>query len=90
MVRENVRIISPSGLQMQPVADFSALADRFSCTVSVRANGFTVNAKSVLSLLAACVQRGDIMTIECDGPDEEEAMQSLIGLVLSGLGEKQE
>ena len=90
MVRENVRITSPSGLQMQPVADFSALADRFSCTVSVRANGFTVNAKSVLSLLAACVQRGDVMTIECDGPDEKEAMQSLMELVLAGLGEKLE
>ena len=90
MLRNEVRVDNPSGLQMQPVAEFASLADRFACSVQITANGFTVNAKSVLSLLAACVQRGDTMTIECDGPDEEAAMRALTELVRQGLGEMKE
>ena len=47
----------------------------------------TANAKSVLSVLGACVKCGDEIEFMCDGDDESEALQALINAVDSGLGE---
>lgn len=49
--------------------------------------GGTANAKSVLSVLGACVKSGDEITLICDGEDEQEAIDSLADLIKSGLGE---
>ena len=47
----------------------------------------TANAKSVLSVLGACVKCGDEIEFICEGEDEQEALKTLIGAVESGLGE---
>ena len=54
-------------------------------TFSFREN--TANAKSVLSVLGACVKSGDEIELICDGEDEEEALKTLVNAVESGLGE---
>ena len=45
------------------------------------------NAKSVLSVLGACVKSGDEIELICDGEDEEEAMKAMVEAVEDGLGE---
>ena len=47
----------------------------------------TANAKSVLSVLGACVKSGDEIEFTCNGPDEKEALEALVSAVESGLGE---
>ena len=47
----------------------------------------TANAKSVLSVLGACVKCGDEIELICDGPDEEEALTDLTEAIEGGLGE---
>ena len=47
----------------------------------------TANAKSVLSVLGACVKCGDEIEFICEGEDEQEALKTLIVAVESGLGE---
>ena len=47
----------------------------------------TANAKSVLSVLGACVKCGDEIELICDGPDEEEALTALTEAIEGGLGE---
>ena len=45
------------------------------------------SAKSVLSVLGACVKCGDEIELHCDGADEEEALHSLVAAIENGLGE---
>ena len=45
------------------------------------------NAKSVLSVLVACIKSGDEITIICEGEDEETALSDMVQLVKDGLGE---
>ena len=45
------------------------------------------NAKSVLSVLGACVKSGDEIELICEGEDEETALREMIALIESGLGE---
>lgn len=47
----------------------------------------TANAKSVLSVLGACIKSGDEIMIVCEGNDEDEALKELVQLVEAGLGE---
>ena len=55
--------------------------------VTFEYRGNTANAKSVLSVLGACIKSGDEITLICEGEDEREALQSLIAYIESGLGE---
>ena len=45
------------------------------------------NAKSVLSVLGACIKKGDEIELVCDGEDEEEALKEMVAAVEGGLGE---
>ena len=47
----------------------------------------TANAKSVLSVLGACVKSGDEIELICAGADEEAALKTLVEAIESGLGE---
>lgn len=43
--------------------------------------------ESVLSVLGACVKCGDEIELECEGEDEELALETLVKAIESGLGE---
>ena len=55
--------------------------------ISFKVRNVTANAKSVLSVLGACVKCGDEIELICDGADEQEAMAAITELINSGLGE---
>lgn len=87
MIRETIAITNPTGLHLRPAGIFCNTASKFKCRVTFRYDETTANAKSVLSVLGACIKRGDEIELECDGPDEEEAMAAMITVIKSGLGE---
>ena len=41
----------------------------------------------VCSVLGACIKSGDVITLICEGEDEEEAMEAMIKAIDDGLGE---
>ena len=49
--------------------------------------GGTANAKSVLSVLGACIKSGDSIEFVCEGEDEGEALEAVVTAVENGLGE---
>ena len=59
----------------------------FRSSVKFLSRNNLTNAKSVLSVLGACIKCGDEIEFVCEGPDEEEALEAMIRLVESGLGE---
>ena len=62
-------------------------AMRFKSLVTFTFRGNTANAKSVLSVLGACVKSGDEIEFVCEGEDEQEALKTLVAAVENGLGE---
>ena len=88
MVSKKVVVKNPTGLHLKPAAVFCKEALNFQSTVTFTFDTTTANAKSVLSVLAACVKCGDEIEIVCVGPDEEEALHALIEAVNEGLGER--
>lgn len=87
MVSHKVTIKNPTGLHLRPAGLLCKEALRYQCSVKFQFGNTTANAKSVLSVLGACVKSGDEIILICDGPDEETALADLVALVESGLGE---
>ena len=87
MVSQTVTITNPTGLHLRPAGNLCKEAMKFKCNVTFGYRGNTANAKSVLSVLGACIKNGDEITLQCDGEDEEEALKTLVAFVESGLGE---
>ena len=88
MIRHKVTITNPTGLHLRPAGIFCNVASRYKCKVEiVYDDNISANAKSVLSVLGACVKAGDEIELICDGEGEEEAMAAMVEAVESGLGE---
>ena len=91
MVSDKVIIKNPTGLHLRPAGLFCKTAMQFCSKITVhkrtRHEDVTANAKSVLSVLGACIKSGDEIEIVCEGSDEEQALQVMTQLVRDGLGE---
>ncbi|MCI8402352.1 MAG: HPr family phosphocarrier protein [Lachnospiraceae bacterium] len=90
MVREKVKVTNRTGLHLKPAGTLCNEAIKYKSSVTFQFGMTNVNAKSVLSVLAACVKSGDEIEFICDGPDEEEALAAMIRVIKSNFGEKEE
>ncbi|HCK99127.1 MAG TPA: HPr family phosphocarrier protein [Candidatus Marinimicrobia bacterium] len=77
MITRNIKIINKHGLHTRPATAFVTLASRFKSDIFLIYNGVRVNAKSILGLLVLAVEPGSTVTVEADGVDEAEAVESL-------------
>lgn len=87
MVSQAIKITNPTGLHLRPAGNLCREAMKYKSKVTFDYNGNNANAKSVLSVLGACIKFGDEITLICEGEDEEEALANLISFIESGLGE---
>lgn len=87
MVSRKVVIKNPTGLHLRPAGILCKEAMKFKSLITFSFRGNTANAKSVLSVLGACVKCGDEVEFTCEGIDEEEALQALVTAIEGGLGE---
>lgn len=87
MLSQAIKIMNPTGLHLRPAGNLCKEAMKFKSKVTFEYRGNTANAKSVLSVLGACIKSGDEITLICEGEDEQEALDSLIAYIESGLGE---
>jgi phosphocarrier protein len=60
---------------------------KFKSRITFDYDGNIANAKSVLSVLGACIKSGDEITLMCDGEDEAEALSYLTEFIAQKLGE---
>ena len=87
MVTQKVKIKNPTGLHLRPAGALSKLAVQFESTIHFQFGSTNAYAKSVLSVLGACIKCGDELEFICEGPDEKEALAAIVALVEAGFGE---
>ena len=87
MVSQKVVIKNPTGLHLRPAGTLCKEAIQFKSMITFTFKDTTANAKSVLSVLGACVKSGDEITLCCEGEDEQEALAHLVKIIEAGLGE---
>ena len=85
MVSQKVTIKNPTGLHLRPAGILCKEAMQFKSHVTFRYRENTANAKSVLSVLGACIKSGDEIELVCEGEDEKEALTSIVTAIENGL-----
>ncbi|MDY3015755.1 HPr family phosphocarrier protein [Blautia sp.] len=87
MLSQKITVNNPSGLHLRPAGTLCNIAIKYQSLITFTYDGGTANAKSVLSVLGACVKCGDEIELICEGADEQEAMKAMVDAISSGLGE---
>lgn len=87
MVSKDIKIVNPTGLHLRPAGNLCKEAMKYKSKVTFNYRGNVANAKSVLSVLGACIKTGDQITLVCEGEDEEQALAELAAYFENGLGE---
>ena len=87
MVSQKVTIKNLTGLHLRPARILSYEAAKYKSLITFNFKGGTANAKSVLSVLGACIKSGDTIEFVCEGEDEEQALEAVVAAVANGLGE---
>lgn len=87
MVSAKTKIVNPQGMHMRPAQLFVSTMAGYPCDVTILFGGKSINAKSIMHLMAACIKQGNEIEIQCSGDKEAEALKAAVELVESGLGE---
>ena len=87
MVSQKVIIKNPTGLHLRPAGLFCKTAVKYQAKITFHIGDLTANAKSLLSVLGACIKKGDEIELICEGEDEVEALAEMVRIVEDGLGE---
>jgi Phosphotransferase System HPr (HPr) Family len=88
MISKKLVINNPAGLHLRPISVLCNRSIDFRSTVTIKIGEKSVNAKSVIGVLSACVRQGDEIELICEGADETEAIEVLSNMILSGLGDE--
>ncbi len=87
MVSSEVTVNNRVGLHARPATFFIQRANSFKSSVWVEKDDRRVNAKSLLGVLSLGIVKGTKITIVADGSDEEDAVNTLVGIIESDFTE---
>lgn len=88
MLSKKLSINNTTGLHLRPAGVLYKRAMRFDSVIKFQIKDYEANAKSVLSILGACVRNGDELLFTFDGHDEEQAMDEITQIIERGLREE--
>ena len=87
MFVKDVVVQNQVGLHARPATFFIQKANEFKSSIWVEKEERRVNAKSLLGVLSLGILGGTSIKVIADGVDEEDAVEALVKLVLSGFAE---
>jgi phosphotransferase system HPr (HPr) family protein len=92
MTETTLTIKHSAGLHLRPAALFVQTAAKFKSTIKLRnlsrQNGPETDAKSMFGIMQLGVSQGHQVLVRADGPDEQDAVETLRRLVDNNFGEQ--
>ena len=77
MITKQIVINIPNGLEARPVALLVQVESQYECSIHVVSEDKRVNAKSIMGMMSMGISEGETVTVEADGPDEEQAIENI-------------
>ena len=88
VIQRTVTIKNRAGLHTRPAAAIVKLASKFQSEFYIIKEGFRINGKSIIGVMTLAAAQGSQLELEFDGPDEEEAMKTLVDYFEGGFEEE--
>ncbi|MBS0513364.1 MAG: HPr family phosphocarrier protein [Proteobacteria bacterium] len=87
MPKAEAEIVNKLGLHARASAKLTQLASSFASDVWLERNGRRVNAKSIMGVMMLAAARGATISVETEGGDADQALQSILALIADKFGE---
>ncbi len=87
MLTLSIKIINKLGLHARASAKLTQIANQFESDIWLEKNDKKVNAKSIMGVMMLAASQGTNITITTEGPDEKEALNSIVALINDFFGE---
>ena len=87
MLNQELEIVNKLGLHARAAAKLVNTAARFASKINVSYAGNTADAKSIMSVMMLAAAQGSLITVSCEGEDEEQAMLAIQHLLEDFFGE---
>lgn len=87
MVSKVTKVTNEMGFHMRPANVFVTAMTKYQSNINLIVDNKTVNGKSIMNIMAACIKCGTELTVECDGTDERAMLDEAVSLIESGFGE---
>lgn len=81
MIKKTVTVQLKDGLQARPAALFVQEASLFLSHITLEKDGKIANVKSIMGVMGIAPAFGEQFVLKADGPDENEAIAVLAGLI---------
>jgi phosphocarrier protein len=83
----NIDIINKLGLHARASAKFVSTAARYQSRIDVTKGNQTINGKSIMAVMLLAAHKGSQITLNINGPDEEDMATALVDLINARFGE---
>jgi phosphocarrier protein HPr len=80
MIEKTLTVNNKLGLHARPSAKVVQTASRFKAEISLTRGNMTINAKSMLGVMALAAEFGCELILKVDGVDEKDAAKEIISL----------
>ena len=87
MIKRTTTISNKLGLHARASAKLTKLAGGYPCEVWMSRGERRVNAKSIMGVMMLAAGLGTEVTVETDGPQEQDAMDAILALIQDKFGE---
>lgn len=77
LVKKETVVRLHGGLFARAAANFVQSATRFRSEITLEKDGKKVNAKSIMGVMALAIASGQMVVMQADGPDEQQAIDQL-------------
>ncbi|MBD3168072.1 MAG: HPr family phosphocarrier protein [candidate division Zixibacteria bacterium] len=88
MLEEKIQITNKLGLHARPAAMLVSTASKFKSEIFAIKDGIEVNCKSIMGIMMLAAETGSWITLKIDGPDEQQALETIIQMFKENFGEK--
>ena len=77
MIKKKLTILNKLGLHARAAAKVVSTANAFKSTITITKDGKIADARSIMKLLMLSASKGSNISVEVDGTDQRDAMQSI-------------
>ncbi|NLK99594.1 MAG: HPr family phosphocarrier protein [Clostridiales bacterium] len=77
MIRKEIVINIPNGLEARPVALLVQVASQYESNIYVESEEKKINAKSIMGMMSLGLASGEKVFVTAEGKDEEEAIDNI-------------
>ncbi len=81
MPSRDIEIINKLGLHARASAKLTQTASSFPCHITIARQGKQVNAKSIMGVMMLAAAKGSTVTLNAEGPQDNEALEALTLLI---------